>query len=185
MASEVEIASRALNALGEESIMAFDEGTTPSNLCRDFYHGVRDAVLRAYPWKCAIEQQLLAADVDAPLFGYGYKFQLPVLPYCLRVLAIEDDPDYTIKGRYIHCDESSITIEYISRVTNPGLFDASLTEAIIARLAAELAYPITRSPELAAAMWNLYEAKLREARTMDGFEGTVDGWEANDLIDVR
>ena len=185
MASEVEIASMALNKLGAEGITAFDDGTNRSNLCRDFYPSVRDATLRAYPWNCALTQKALAADAEAPLFDYSYKFQLPVLPYCLRVLEIEDEPDYNVKGRYIHCNESSITIEYIARITDPGLFDSLLKEAIEARLAAELAYPITRSPELIKAMWDLYAAKLREARTMDGMEGITEGWESNALIDVR
>jgi len=185
MASEVEIASMALNKLGAQRITAFDDGTNRSNLCRDFYPSVRDATLRAYPWNCSINQKLLAVHVDAPLFGYSYKFQLPVLPYCLRVLKIENEPDYNIKGRFIHCDESSITIEYIARITDPGLFDSLLKEAIEARLAAELAYPITRVHDLAKTMWALYEAKLREARTNDGMEGTIESWQSNELINVR
>ena len=102
MASEVEIASMALNKLGAQRITAFDDGTNRSNLCRDFYPSVRDATLRAYPWNCSINQKLLAAEVAAPLFGYSYKFQLPVLPYCLRVLKIENEPDYNIKGTARH-----------------------------------------------------------------------------------
>jgi len=185
VSSEIEIASMALNKLGAERITSFDDGTNRSNLCRDFYPSVRDAVLRAYPWNCSLTQKALAADAEAPLFGYSYKFQLPVLPYCLRVLEIEDEPDYNVKGRYIHCDESSITIEYIARITDPGLFDSLLKEAIEARFAAELAYPITRDPTLAKTMWDLYAAKLREARTIDSMEGTVEGWKSNALIDVR
>ena len=185
MASEVEIASMALRKLGAEGITSFDDGNNRANLCRDFYPSIRDATLRAYPWNCALTQKLLAADVAAPLFGYSYKFQLPVDPYCLRVLKVEDEPDFNIKGRYIHCDESSITIEYIARITDPGLFDSLLKEAIEARLAAELAWPITRTPELIKSMWDLYAAKLREARTMDAMEGTVESWESNALIDCR
>lgn len=185
MSSEVDICSKALNKLGAERITSFDDHTDRSDLCRDFYPSVRDAVLRAYPWNCAIEQQALVHDFVSPLFGYSYKFALPVIPYCLRVLKIEDDPDFNIKGRYIYCDESSIKIEFISRITDPGKFDSLLVEAIEARLAADLAYPITRTPEIATTMWGLYEAKLREARTMDGFEGKIEGWESNDLIDCR
>ena len=185
MSSEIEICSAALNKLGAESITSFDDLTPRSNLCRDFYPSVRDAVLRAYPWNCALTQQALAHDVALPLFGYAYKFALPVIPYCLRVLKIEDDPDFNIKGRYIYTDESTINIEFIARITNPGLFDSLLKEAIEARLAAELAYPITRTPSVAQTMWALYESKLREARTMDGMEGLQDVWESNALTDVR
>jgi hypothetical protein len=185
MASEVGISSAALNKLGAEVIMSFDDHTNRSNLCRDFYPYIRDAVLRAYPWNCALIQKALVHDAATPLFDWDYKFQLPIDPYCLRVIKIEDEPDYAIKGRYIYTNESSISIEYISRITDPGLFDSLLKEAIEARLAAELAIPITRIPQMASQMWALYEAKLREARTMDGMEGTKDGWESNELIDVR
>jgi len=185
MASEVDICSNALTKLGAERIVSFDDGTNRSNLCRDFYPSVRDAVLRAYPWNCALAQQALVLDAAVPLFGYASKFLLPVIPYCLRVLKAEDDPEFVIKGRYLYTDEDSINIEFISRLTNPGLFDSLLREAIEARLAAELAYPITRTPSVAQTMWSLYEAKLREARTMDGMEGYVEPWESTDLIDVR
>lgn len=185
MASEIEICSNALRKLGSESITSFDDGTNRSNLCRDFYPSVRDAVLRAYPWNCAISQQTLVLDAAIPLFGYSYRFVLPVIPYCLRVLKAEDDIEFKINGRYLHTDEDSIKIEFIGRITNPGLFDSLLKEAIEARLAAELAYPITRTPAVAQSMWALYEAKLREARTMDGMEGYVEPWESNDLVSCR
>jgi hypothetical protein len=185
MPSETEIASSALTKLGDSPITSFDDGTKASNLCRDFYPSVRDAVLRAYPWNCAITMQALALDATAPLFGYANRFQLPVLPYCLRVLEVDGQPDYNIRGRYLHTDDTSINIMYLARITDPGLFDSLLIEAIECRLAAELAYPITGSPTLIQAMWGLYEAKLREARTIDGMEGTQQIWESNALIDCR
>jgi hypothetical protein len=185
MPSEVSISSNALTKLGDEPITAFDDGTDRSDLCRDYYPNVRDAVLRAYPWSCATIQGELALSGDSPLFGYAYKFQLPVAPYCLRVLRVEDDVDYRIKGRFLYSDESSINIEYIARITDAGLFDSLLVEAIECRLAAELAYPITANPALVNTMWGLYEAKLREARTIDGMESPEDNWESNALVEVR
>jgi hypothetical protein len=185
MPSEVDISNGALTKLGAQPITSFDDVTTRSNLCRDYYPSVRDAVLRAYPWNCAIARQALALDAEAPLFGYAHKFGLPVVPYCLRVLEVDGEPDYNIEGRYLHTDESSINIKFIARLTDPGLFDSLLIEAIECRLAAELAYPVTGSPTLIQAMWTLYEAKLREARTINGMEGTVKYWESNALIEVR
>lgn len=185
MPSEVSISSNALTKLGAQPITAFDDGTARATLCREYYSNVRDSVLRAYPWNCAIERQELALEASAPLFGYSYKFALPTVPYCLRVLEVEDDPEYKIEGRYLLTDESSIKIKYIARITDPGLFDALLAEAIECRLAAELAYPVTASPTLIQAMWALYEQKIREARGVDGQEGTVEMWSSNALIEVR
>jgi hypothetical protein len=186
MSSETEIASNALTKLGAQPITSIvDDTTQRANLCRAYYYNVRDAVLRAYPWKCATEQAALAREIDAPVFGYAYKFKLPVEPYCLRVLIVEDDPPYDIKGRYLYTDESSVNIEFIKRIEDPGEFDALLSEAIECRLAAELAWPVTKDSTLIKNMWALYEAKLREARTIDGMEAPEDPWESNALIEVR
>ena len=186
MSSESDIASRALTKIGAEPITSFDDGTKRSNLCRDYYPSVRDAVLRAYPWNCAIERKELARDASAPIFGYAYKYQLPVAPYCLRVLEVDGDPKFRIEGRYLHTDEGTVKIKYIARIENPGLFDSLLAEAIEARLAAELSLPVGSGGGAdALKMWALYESKLREARTQDAMEGTVDGYESNVLIDCR
>ena len=185
MPSEIDIASGALTKLGAQSITSFDDLTARSNLCRDYYPTVRDAVLRAYPWNCAIERAALPMDATDPLFGYAHRFQLPVIPYCLRVLQVEDDIEYNIEGRYLHCDETSVNIKFIARLTDPGLFDSLLVDAIECRLAAELAYPVTASPTLIQSMWSLYKAKLEEARGVDGQEGTVEKWTSNALTEVR
>lgn len=185
MPSEVSISSNALTKLGAAPITSFDDGTDRANLCREFYPNTRDAVLRAYPWNCAIRRMALALDASAPLFEYDYKFALPTDPYCLRVLETEDDVEFRIEGRFLLCDETSVNIKFIARITDPGLFDSLLAEAIECRLAAELAYPVTGSPTLSQAMWELYASKLREARTMDGQEGTQEDWASNALTEVR
>ena len=53
-----------------------------------------------------------------------------------------------------------------------GAWIEGMADAIVARLAAELAYPIASSTSLAQSMWQLYEMKLREARGVDAQEGT-------------
>jgi len=184
MPSEVGICSLALNQLGEKSITSFDDGTDPSNLCRDFYPSIRDAVLRAYPWNCAIGRAELPLLAEVPLFGYAHKFTLPVDPYCLRVLEIDDDDaEWKVEGRELHCDNSTMKIKFIKRVTDPGLFDSLLVQAIIFRLAATLSKPITGSTDV--ALWQLYRNVIQEAQTMDGMEGIQEDWESNALTDVR
>jgi len=194
--SVVDICNDALLKLGHSPIISLDnpqgeEGLaigkpTKVTLLNAFYPKVRDAVLRAYPWNCAIERQQLSRLVETPAFGFTYQFQLPQDPYCLRVLKLDDEEAvYKIEGRKLLCDNGTVKIKYISQVIDVALFDSLLSEAITARLSAELDYPITGSTSHSGAMWQLYEAKLREARTMDGMEGTVDQYESNQLIDVR
>lgn len=193
--SIVAICNSALLQLGHSPINSLDnpqgeEGVaigkpTKITLCNHFYPSVRDACLRAHPWNCAIVRQQLA-QIAAPLFGYTYRFQLPADPYCLRALEIDDtDAPWKVEARTLLCDNSAVMLKFSSRVEDVSLFDSLLEEAIAARLASTLAYPVAGSLSLADAMWKLYEAKLREARTMDGMEGTLDPYESNALIEVR
>ena len=185
MPSETEIASNALTKLGAQPITSIeDDDTQRAKLCRAYYPNVRDAVLRSYPWRCATLRVDLALDAETPIGDdFDYQFQLPALPYCLRVLkVIEGNTPYTVEGRMLLCNEASVYIKYIKRITDPGLFDSLLQEAIECRLSGELAYPVTGSPTLIKAMWELYEAKLREARTTDGMEAPLEIWESNSLV---
>jgi hypothetical protein len=60
-----------------------------------------------------------------------------------------------------------------------------LADAIAARLAADLAYPLTGSTALAQAMLAAYQAKIAEARMCDAQEGTPDAFAANDWLESR
>jgi hypothetical protein len=185
MPSETEIASNALTKLGAQPITSIDDDDTQrARLCRAYYPNVRDAVLRAYPWRCATTRADLALDGDTPVGDdWSYQLQLPVDPYCLRVLKVDDGTIlYTVEGRLILCDESSLYLKFTERMANTGNYDSLLSEAIECRLAAELAYPVTGSPTLINAMWKLYEAKIREARTIDGMEAPLEIWKSESLV---
>ena len=85
-------------------------------------------------------------------------------------------------------DESSIKILYVAAITDTTQYDASLIETLSARLAAELAYPITQSSSLMDRMFSLYQQKLKDARFADATEGTVDDEtriQADDFINAR
>jgi hypothetical protein len=184
--SDAELCTLALFELGQEGINSFDDGTKRSILCKYFYPIIRDAVLRAYPWNFAITRQELAEEETSPLYGYSYSYALPTDPYCLRALEMEEtEGTFKIEGRHLFTDEGSVKLKYIARIINAGLYDSLFREALIARLAATLAYPITRTTSVSRDMWALYEAKLREARTMSGMEGTIDQYESDDLTTVR
>ena len=190
MATEIEICTKALYLIGDQAITSFDDGTKRSNLCKALYYDVVDAVLRAYPWNCARFRDKLQRLTTTPQTGgdydWAYEFSLPAKPHCLWVpKQLNQDIDYKIENRKLLCDDADVTIVYIGRPEAPGYFDSLLTEAITARMAAELSYPITGDKNLAKTMWELYGAKLREARTMDGMEGDIEPHTADSLIDVR
>lgn len=188
MSSIVAICNIGLINLGEDTISSLDDQTKRAKLCKQRYADIRDAVLRAHPWNCAIERVSIPAEAAGPTWGYANKFQLPVDPLCLRVLDIENAADmpWKIEGKFIVTDIGSpVRIRYIKRVEDSTEYDALLVQAIGARIAADLAMPLTQSQDLMKSMWSLYVEKLREARGIDGQEGTPDQFEDDTWIGAR
>ena len=173
--SVIEICNNALLDLGEDVIMSLGDDSKAAGLCNHRWPAVRDAVLRAHPWNCAMAQAELATGTAAPLWKWECKYALPT--DFLRVIQVvgrdgEDIEDWEIQGNIILCDDNApIFISYVRCETDPRKYDALLTETLSARLAAALAYPLTGSTSLAQAYWELYQKKLAEARGVDAREG--------------
>ena len=170
MASIVVICNGALNQLGASTILSLTEDSKNARLCNARFTQIRDSVFRSHPWNCLQKRSHLAADSDAPAWGFTQQYTLPA--DCLRVLTILDhDSDYKIEGRKILTDNSSMKILYISRVTDPNEYDELLRETLSAALAADIAYAITSSNPTTTNMFNLFQSKLKDARFVDSTEG--------------
>lgn len=190
MASEVDLCNNALGQLGEEGITSLDDNSKKARICKRFYPDTRDTVLRAYPWRCAIEFQDLTqlSGIDVITGSeFAYTYQLPTDPWCLRALLLNNDKSimWEVIGRKLCTDEPTVNLRFIKRVTDPGSFDTLLYDSISARMAMKLAYPITGKPDLSPTMWKLYDLILGEARAIDSQEGHYDEIQSDDLLDVR
>ena len=191
MATEVSICSNALRRLGDSPITSLTEDSERGRLCNAFYEPSRDAILRSHTWNFAINRANLAKLSTAPAFEYANQFALPTDPFCLRVLKMEfEDFEFKIEnlagqGRVLLTDEGEAKITYIARVTDPSLFDSMFVDTLTAKLAVDLAYPVTNSTTLQAQMQKLFERKLSEARSLDSTEGTTDSIISTVFTDFR
>ena len=190
MASKVDLANEALLMLGANSITSFTDNDSNAVLANRFFEGERDAVLRSHRWNCSIITTNLAALATAPIIDWLYKFTLPTDPYCLRVLDVRTVTgdiklDHAIQGRELLTEESTVDITYIQRLEDTTLFDALLYQALVFRMAWKMAFPITRSHTVMSQMGTMYEAVVREARTIDSQEGTPEQIETDALTDLR
>jgi len=183
MSSPITICSNALLKLGARPISSFDEATDAARLCSNLWPQVRDAVLRAHPWNCAIKRTNLAPKADPPAFGFSFAFTLPA--DCLRLLEADTAFDYVVEGREILGDENPLYIRYIYRNEDPNSYDTLLVDALSAVMQAELAYPITKSTSQQDAAWALYTGKLKLARAVDGQEGSPETFGDFPLISIR
>jgi hypothetical protein len=187
--NELEVCNAALAMLGAKKIARLDDATSDvAVLCASLYPRVRDAVLRAYPWNCAMTYTTIQAAAVPPAWGHAYRYPLPAEPWCLRVLAVEGSRIYRYKvvGRYIHTDAPvEIKVRYTARVYNPTEWDSLLMLGIITRLASVLAMPVTGKKVHEDTKYGMYLQVIREAKSADGQEGSADKLVANDFTDVR
>jgi len=169
------INNMALAKLGAKSISNIDTDDSNNAIkCRAIYENVRDELLRAYDWNCAIERAELVMLASTPEFGYSYEYTLPAAPYCLRVLNMDGDYEFKVEGRKLLTNQDECKIRYIKRITNPTQLDSLFIKVMVADLASQLAIAITNSNTLKDRMDREFELALLEARMANAIEGAED-----------
>lgn len=169
MASDVGICNQALAWLGGNLITSLTDATTEARLCNAIYEDVRDAVLQEHDWTFAIGRYDLAASATAPTNGYAKAFPLPA--DVLRVTDVNSGEDWRIEGDSIVTNEGAARIRAVVRITDPNKFSPLFTQALAARLAADLAISLTQSRELQQQYFSIYAQKLDSAVASDGMQG--------------
>lgn len=184
MASKTEVANRALVKLGEKRITSIDDDNKPARTLSSMFDRVRDAELRKRRWSFAIKRAQLAADSDAPAFGYSAQFTLPV--DCLRVLQVSENgfgPDlsdlrsdiapYAIEGRKLLIDASAgsaLPLRYIAAIADTTQWDALFIEVIACKLAIEACETLTGSTDKRRQAWEEYRHAIAEAVRANAIE---------------
>lgn len=170
MATQVEICNSALTQIGATTIESFTENSKNAEVCKQRYHPIKHAVLRSHPWNFAVTRVKLSPNTSNPAFGFSNEFSLP--RNCLRVLNLSKlDIPHRVEKDKILCDEATLEIMYVSDASE-NMFDGLFEEALIAKIAADICYPIVGSVSLADYFRSVYEEKLKEARFVDATEGT-------------
>jgi hypothetical protein len=174
----VSICNLALGWLGAQLINTLDDESTEARLCKANFDLVRDAVLEAKAWTFATKRYVLAPDAGAPEFGWSKRFPLP--PEVVRVLRC-DAPrgdgrlPWAREGAFILADDTDVLhLAAIVRVEDAAQWSPAFGNAVAARLAAELAVPLSENRSLQADLWSLYERKLKQAGTLDGMQGRAE-----------
>jgi hypothetical protein len=168
--SNISIANRALTLLGAERITAFDEESEQARKINAIFESTRDALLSEHNWNFARKERALSLLSDEPLMDdYTYAYQIP--SDCIRVLRWESYFEFAIYGDRLYSNSTTANIEYISKITDPTKFSAGFVKAFAARLAADLAFPITQNATLAKNAEEIAMRDLKEAKWSDAQEG--------------
>lgn len=176
MASKAEIFAVALGLTGEKDVVDPDGNEPGARKVRKFYTIARDATLRAHPWNFAMRRAQMTPETAAPAFGFAKSYLLPAEPFCLRAWTAHTDGEpWKVEGRSLLTDyNGTLNLEYIARVTDEGAFDADFTLAFGQVLAAMACYDLTGNTALARTLMEDSVLQKRQARSLDGQEGTPD-----------
>lgn len=209
--STVSICNQALGWLGANRIIDLTDDSIEAQLCSDNFAELRDAVLLEREWTFAVRRLILTPLVLNPIYGYENMFLLPTdvlrvlnipttlgtfggLPFLAGGAGADADQglvDWRVEsaqdgsGNVIIANVERVRVRVIWRVTNEKLWNLMFTQALAARLAADLAMPLVNSRQLQKDMWALYDMKLNRAGTMDGMQGRHEVKRSDQLINVR
>ena len=181
--SIVSICNKALSQIGDEGILSLDDERKAARYCKMLYDPCRKFVLRSYPWRFALKRYMLAPLKEKPLFGYDYRFVMP--KDCLRVWKVAGNKDFTVEGGMILYNADVFRFIGVSDVADPSMFDSMFEDVLAARLASELAVPLTASPALRKELAEMYEYRVAQARTASAFEGKNEKTNVTDWLEAR
>ncbi len=178
MASDVEIANRALQHLGAKRIVSLDEDSRNAQAINTAYEPTKLAELRKHPWCFATARAELAANSTAPIFTRTNSFPLPA--DFVRLLPPDPEDvtnwqDWIIEGRNIITNDSApLYIRYVYDVTDPNEMDALFREAFAAKLAENLCEEITQSNSKKADIKDTYKDIIADAKRTNAIEKTAE-----------
>ncbi len=180
--SEVSIANQALSFLGIDPINSFNDASQSAEWMRNNYPFLRDAVLEERMWTFATARGV-SSSRDRDAWDECYVHAKPL--GWLSVYRIKECKDWRVEDNNILCDEPTIKLWGLKRVTDTGKFSSLFVQALAARLAADACIPLTENAQLQTVMWQLYQAKLADAATRDGQQGSNDYTVSDTLVASR
>ena len=185
--TKIDLCSRALVKLGAQTISSFEEATAEAKICAQLYEPTLESLLASYPWRFALTKTQLPRLVSSPTADYQYAYQLP--NDCIRVLSAGNGDSsqglqYKIIGNTLHTNATKVIISYIAR-PDEASFPAFFSNALIARLGAELCLPLTESTTRTDYMYQRAEEEFKTAKLTDSQQDVPACFQDFSLIEVR
>jgi hypothetical protein len=167
----------ALTLIGADRIISIDDDVTNAKILKAIYDQALASVLAEHPWNFALKRALLAQLAAAPAHGWTYQYQLPA-DYIRKVTVYngvsEDDKIendyYQIEGGVLLTDETTVYMKYIYLNTDSTKYSTKFDEALAAKLAAMIAFPIANDKNLAKLLADNYAGVLHIAQGADAQE---------------
>lgn len=189
MSSPVEICNEALRRVGAATITTLDDDSTEARCCKAVYTSELEGIVDEYDWRFATTRLELAADVEAPAWGYAYAYTLPST--VIRVLSVDDGSltfqlEWQREGDQVLCDHAGpIYLQVIQRIDDTARFPPTFEKALSYAIAAEICMPLTQNHALWRDLVGLADKAVKVAQNRDGGQGRSRAATTNTLQTAR
>ncbi len=164
MPSKTDLCNLALIKIGKSRVIDID--TDDSQQATDLklvYDYALSEIMAEADWSFAVFRQSLNKITETPLYQWSYKYQLPTYPEYIRLISIENEPEYTIEGNYILANVDNLRITYIGKVIDPNKYTIPFQNAFVLLLASKICYNLTNSSSREKELLAEYRDKLSYA----------------------
>lgn len=174
MAQLIDLVNRAFQQIGAETIDALTlEASPAAALAVNLAQPCVDELLSEHPWRFAKQTRQLSevAEDMPPDSRWEHQFALPD-DFLNVIQTSEDQARWEIfaqpggNERRLYSNETDVTLDMVIRV-EAALFPAYFDAAVVDRLSAKLAMPVTRRPEIADYWRKMAALSVSKAKTLD------------------
>lgn len=185
MASPSDICNVALANIGHKpEVVSIDppDGGAYATHCARFFAVARDMALEEHAWTFAIRRFALAEDAEAnEIQRWEHAYTIPsdiIRPLAVFPEGCADEDigilPYEIEGSNLYCNEASVTLKYIARVTDTTKWTASFVDAVAWKLSVYLAGSIVKGDAgMRQFCEKMYQQVLQKAMGMNANSSRV------------
>ncbi len=172
MYTQAEIATNALLDLGAQEVTDINNETSKeASLVRNCWAIVRDEVMAAHPWDFAKKWKALAEDDSFTMIDEKWDFVYALPADYLKMVEEENErtayTNYEIRENRFYCNVDTVKIEYIARIDDVSKWPIWFTNAVIARLRARFAIPLSKKGSKTIDWYQIYLIELGNAKLTD------------------
>lgn len=184
--SKTTIINKALALIGAKQVADIADGSATSNLVASIYETALKSVLSECKWNFATTRVSLPTNSTATLDFYDVGETIIYdRPTDIVRIYSSNPPNakWREEGDYIISDSAGLGIRYVYYIEDTTKFPIFFVEALVDKLACDLAYAVVNSASLAESFINKYQKislpKARSENSQIGIQQTLqdDAWE--------
>ena len=156
MASDIDIASNALQMIGADPISSFDDPGAGAAVAKALYEPLLEALLTRTYWRFAMKKQTLNLLSQTPENDFQFAHQIPT--DSLKIYKVDPNGFYKLYRDLIYSNQNKLIADYVFR-PETTLLPSHFVLAFTYKLASEFALSVTDNENKNA----IYEEKFRLA----------------------